>query len=63
MRSEKELRKDVTRLEELIKETVEDMLDSINDGDYALGHYVQNFNEFYNELTTLNFILNDKGYK
>jgi hypothetical protein len=62
LRSEKELRGDVGRLKDLIKETVEDMWDSVNEGDYSLDYYVQRLNDFHNQLMTLTFILNDEGY-
>ena len=61
MRSEKEIREEVTRLKALEAQAAEDIEEAINEGSKYLDIYVQKANAFQDKRITLEWVLNEKG--
>ncbi len=59
MRSEKEIREEITRLKALEAQAVEDMEESINEGSNYLDIYIQKANAIQGQRITLEWVLNE----
>ena len=61
MRSEKEIREEITRLKALEAQAAEDIEEAINEGSKYLDIYIQKANAFQDRRITLEWVLNEKG--
>ncbi len=59
MRSEKEIREEITRLKALEAQAVEDMEELINEGSNYLDIYIQKANAIQGQRITLEWVLNE----
>ena len=61
MRSEKEIREEITCLKALEAQAAEDIEEAINEGSKCLDIYIQIANAFQDKRITLEWVLNEKG--
>ena len=61
MRSEKEIREEITYLKALEAQAAEDIEEAINEGSKYLDIYIQKANAFQDRRITLEWVLNEKG--
>ena len=60
MRSEKEIREEISYLKALEAQAAEDIEEAINEGSKHLDIYIQIANAFQDRRTTLEWVLNEK---
>ena len=60
MRSEKEIREEVTRLKALEAQAAEDIEEAINEGSKYLDIYIQRANAFQDKRIILEWVLNER---
>ena len=61
MRSEKEIREEITYLKALEAQAAEDIEEAINEGSKYLDIYIQKANAFQDRRITRDWVLNEKG--